>query len=91
MCAPCVADFIERTLGSKIPSDIAQSISFSRCQHQADGACGDCRFGVSSCLGLMLSYLRLSGATHDSHKLARVLKRMRTVHGPLWYLGSKRA
>lgn len=89
-CAPCAADHIERTIGSKAPAEIAQSISFSRCQHRADGdVCGDCRFGVSSCLGLMLSYLRLSGNKHNADKLARILKRMKTVHGPLWYLGTK--
>ena len=44
---------------------------------------------VSLLLGLMLSYLQLSGNKHNADKLARILKRMKTVHGPLWYLGTK--
>jgi hypothetical protein len=67
--------------------EIVTDIRFDMCGHNGDLACSACRVGVASCISLLWSYTRLSGAEHRAHKLARLLKRMKSVHGPLHYRG----
>ena len=89
-CAPCASEIICSQLGSKKPGDIARSISFTHCQHRADGEpCRDCRLGVSAALALMLTYLRLNGDAYHVKKLLAVFSSLKRVQGaPLLYIGN---
>lgn len=91
LCAPCLSERIEALLTTHSPDSVSRMIAFDRCGHRYDGAfCETCYIGVSGCLSLIWSHLKLTGENRVANRLLRLLREWAREYGPTNYMSRAR-